>query len=146
MRRSERVLSIRGVARSQERELAAVLARARGELEVEESKLRHLRGYLQDYRASAPGPRELTRPALLRERRGFLSRLDAAIRQQEQRLAVLRARAEDLAARWRESRSHVHALEKAADRLRVEDERRDARIEQAATDETSLNMTTFTRR
>ena len=145
MRRTERVLAIRGVAKSQERELAGALGRVRGELETEEGKLRHLQGYLTDYRGG-PGTRHVTRPALLRERRGFLSRLDIAVRQQEQRVTALRSRVEELAARWRESRSQVNALEKAADRFRAEDARRDARAEQAITDETSLNMTRFSRR
>jgi len=146
MRRTERILAIRGVAKSQERELAGVLGRIRDELQTEEAKLRHLRGYLADYRGAGPVARNVTRPALLRERRGFLCRLDAAIRQQEQCVAALRSRAEELAARWRESRTHVNALEKATDRLRAEDARRDARTEQATTDETGLNMTLFSRR
>ena len=146
MQRAERVLAIRGVAKGQERELAAVLGRARAELESEETQLRQLRGYLDEYQGGGKNTRVVTRPALLRERRGFLRRLDEAIRQQERRVVALRARTEELAARWRESRSHLNALEKAADRLRAEQARRDARSEQAVTDETSTNMTCFSRR
>jgi len=140
------MLAIRGVAKSQERELAGALGRIRAELQAEEAKLRHLRGYLADYRGAGPVARNVTRPALLRERRGFLCRLDTAVRHQEQRVTALRSRAEELAVKWRESRTQVNALEKATDRLRAEDARRDARTEQAATDETSLNMSLSSRR
>ena len=76
------------------------------------------------------------RPAMLSERRAFLSRLDRAVREQHQRVISARTRLEDMAATWRESRSRVQALERAASRFRSEERVLAGRREQAVTDET----------
>ena len=135
MRRIKRVEAVIDVVQRDEKDLARSLAQARRQLDVEQYKLKRLRAYMDDYRLRQSVRSGPLKPALLRENRGFLQRLGEAVAQQRQQLAVAQARIDALAARWRETRTRVSALERAAGRLREDQARREARREQAATDE-----------
>lgn len=135
MRRVKRVEAVIDVVGRSERELARELAQARKQLELEQSKLVRLRGYMEDYRARQLGRTGAIKPALLRENIGFQKRLSEAVRQQRQQLAMAQAKIDALVASWRETRTRVSALERAAGRLRDDQTRKEARREQAATDE-----------
>lgn len=135
MRRVKRVEAVIDVVGRGERELAGELAQARKQLELEQSKLVRLRGYMEDYRARQLARTGAIRPALLRENIGFQKRLSEAVNQQRQQVAMAQTRIDGLVASWRETRTRVSALERAAGRLREDLTRKEARREQATTDE-----------
>lgn len=135
MRRIKRVEAVIDVVGRSERELARALAQARKQLELEQAKLVRLRAYMEDYRARQQGRSGAIRPALLRENIGFQQRLNEAVKQQRQQVAMVQTRIDALVANWRETRTRVSALERAAGRLREDLTRKEARREQASTDE-----------
>lgn len=134
MTRADRLNPAIDVAAHREKEIGRTLAAAREDLAQQEQRLATLVAYLDDYNAQHAGVARM-RPAMLSERRAFLSRLDRAVREQQLRVTSARGRLEDMAASWRESRSRVQALERAADRIRSEERLVAGRREQAATDE-----------
>jgi len=135
VRRIKRVEAVIDVVGRSERELARELAQARQQLEAEQTKYQRLRSYVEDYRRRHMGRTGSIKPALLRENLGFQKRLGEAVNQQRQQVEMAQARIDALVASWRESRTRVSALERAADRMRDDLSRKEARREQAATDE-----------
>jgi flagellar export protein FliJ len=135
IKRVKRVEAAIDVVARSEQELARELAQARRQLEMEQSKYQRLRGYMEDYRHRQIGRTGPIKPALLRENLGFQKRLGEAVSQQRQQVEMVKARIDALVASWRESRTRVSALERAVGRMREDLSRKEARREQAATDE-----------
>lgn len=136
MSKSDALDAVLRVGRERERNAARELGRARQELDQGRALLGQLIGHRDEYRANlirrGVGGVEAAR---LLQYRHFLTRLDRAIEEQRKRITALEAQVENQRRAWLESRRHLQAVEKLAEKRRTEALLRELRREQAETDD-----------
>jgi len=132
---SQRLQPIRHIAEGRTQKAARKLVDSQRRIAEAETKLRELRGYLQDYQAGA-GTR--LNPRLLENHRAFLAKLREA--ETYQAGAVERARQASAAERerWMHSRREQQVLERLAALYRGREHQIDERRAQKLMDEFAL--------
>lgn len=133
---SKRFKPVERVARSREQKAARELGASQRQLQEQQSRLDELKGYHQEYlarfqNASAAG----ISVAQLHEYRAFLSKLECAIREQEQQLEVSRRACDGRKAVWQEKHQRTQALGKVMARFQSEERRQQDEREQKEQDD-----------
>jgi flagellar FliJ protein len=143
MTRSERLEPVVEYSESTERAAARALAQARQALAEQERKLAELEGYLAEYEAQLGNERGGAVSAdRLQEYQCFMSRLNAAIARQAQRVGEAQRLCEARRQAWLAARTRVQALGKVVERLQGAERREAERAEQRESDERSRGMST----
>jgi flagellar FliJ protein len=115
------------------------LGEQRKAMEAAEARLQQLRDYADGYRADFDRSRARgLSAAKLNNYVDFLAQLQEALGQQAQQVERARADFETQRARWQEAHGQVRAVEKAADRREMHEQRSAERAEQRLQDELSL--------
>lgn len=139
MTRSERLEPVVEYSESNEREAVRALGHARQALAEQERRLAELRGYLGEYQSQLVSEQGGAVSAdRLQEYQNFLSRLNAAIAQQAQRVAEAQRVCDARLQVWLAARTRVQALEKVVERLQGAERREADRAEQRDNDERAL--------
>lgn len=136
IKRSDRLTTVRDLAETQEQQAARQFRVSREKLEAAEKSLANLHKFRENYaeRFKARGDSGLG-AQLMSEYRVFLTKIGAAITDQE--FAVAKARVEEVRRRaeWNEARRKVMGMTTLVDNARQEELRRAERAIQAETDE-----------
>lgn len=134
MTRSKRLDLVKGLEDKKVEEIERALQATRKDLDQQRLQLEKLQQYMSEYQARAVEA-GAEHPGMFQERRAFLQRLDVAIRQAEERVAISSRNYDAALACWHRRRGRARALESASDRLRADDSLRRDREEQRGTDE-----------
>lgn len=139
--RTQRLDTIRTLARTAERESARVLAERRNILDKEEQRLEQLQAYLREYAdlSTAPSATGMFIDTI-RTRRQFVDKVRQGLAQQERVVAGVRQQLDQDMQRWRDARSRSLAMERFTERLDEQEAVRQGRREQAALDEVGRSM------
>jgi flagellar FliJ protein len=143
MDRSQRLEPATRVAQAREREAARELGEHRKLLDALEARLAELVRYREEYvqRLREAGQHGIDASALS-EYRGFIARLDEAVRYQEAKVADARTELERRRRRWGTTRTRVAALDKVVSRYEAQAARAEAQREQKDQDERALRAGT----
>jgi flagellar FliJ protein len=128
--------NLRDLARTQEEAAARALQTSRMRLAEAEKKLDALARYRQEYleRYRHESARGMTVSAI-NQFRGFLGRIETAIRTQTEEVTRQRERWELTRKRWITQKHRLSAFDVLAERHRASEAKREARIEQREQDE-----------
>jgi flagellar export protein FliJ len=139
MKRSDRLQQVAGHM-SEERDVASRrLVELRAEMDQAEQQLQGLHQYLASYREELEQiQRGGVSSARLQNYTAFLGQLHEALQQQERKTRNARAAFEQQMAIWYQARTHVRAIEKAADRSAVVELHNVEKSEQRLQDDLSL--------
>ncbi len=133
-RRSARLKKILSVAEAEERSLGMQTGRAQKKLLEEKRKLGELNAYRESYAARARSANALS-SAHWKDYQNFLSRLDQAVRSQQQVVNDCEKNLELHRRRWLVKRQRVESLERVQDRYRQQEVAHADRIEQRTLDD-----------
>ena len=141
MTRTQRIQPVQRIVDDREREQAKAVALARQKVAEAEAKFVELGRYREDYqrgfqKEAAGGASGLR----LRDFRLFLSRLDEALRQQEQVVARAKSEQEHQTRLWLESQRRAKALGIVVDKWRGDERVAAERQDQRDTDERAAGM------
>jgi len=133
---SDRFKPIQRIASHQERKAAAALGESLKQREAAQQRLDELRQYLSEYlerfgKAAESG----ISSAQILEYQVFISKLEAAIAQQEEIVARSEQDCDSSKADWRGRYTRSKAMDNAVDRMLVEERKTAERREQAETDD-----------
>lgn len=136
MKRSKRLQVVLDLEMRREDEALEVLARAREHWDQATQRLKELRQYQLDYqqelRAAAQGRVKATQ---LQGWQRFISRLGAAISQQQQQVDQTRSQFEQTRDAWREVHERRRGVERYIEECRRQEQRDEDRREQKEMDE-----------
>ncbi len=135
MKRSDRLRPVRDIAGGRERDAGAALGELRRRLEDQERQLEQVLRFREEYVGGRPPGLGTTDAVRLANYGAFLGRLNDAIRDQQKRVAELRGEAEKLEQAWRERRAETAALDRAVERIHLDERRAVDRREQRDQDE-----------
>jgi flagellar protein FliJ len=125
-----------------EKDHARELGEAQTRLAAAEVKLKDLEQYRQDYEQAFQQRAKAGQPVrALRDFQVFLARLDQAIQQQGQIVAVARQDVSGHSTRWQSAARQVKAVDSVVDRWQGEERRAQDRREQKETDERAQRAT-----
>ena len=133
---SDRFKPIQRIATHQERKAAAALGESLKQREAAQQRLDELRQYLAEYleRFGKAAGNGISSSQIL-EYQVFISKLEAAIVQQEEIVARSQQDCDSSKANWRGRYTRSKAMENAVDRMLVEERKVDDRKEQSETDD-----------
>ncbi|PLW83971.1 flagellar export protein FliJ [Kineobactrum sediminis] len=139
MKRSDRLKQVAGHM-SEERDVASrKLVELRAEMDQAEQQLQGLKQYLASYQAELEQiQQEGVSSARLQNYTAFLGQLHEALQQQERKTRNARLMFERQMDVWYQARTHVRAVEKAADRRAVVELHSADKSEQRLQDDLSL--------
>ena len=136
MTRSERMSTVHGFASEKANRIARDFAEARDDLELQKQRLEQLINFRQDYQSQLSDVGAKGMGAFrLRDYNAFISRIDAAIEEQRERVYRAEQYAETKRREWLAQQTHATAIEKVVDRYRDQERREVERQEQRDTDE-----------
>ena len=140
MKDSRRLRPVARFARQQERDAARLLGDQLRLVEQQQKQLDNLLQYRDQYVAGfqAAGKEGLT-VVQLRDYQLFLSRLDSAILEQQQRLAESRRRCERSRVEWQHRHGRSKAIDKVVDNRKQAESREQDRQEQREQDDRPVN-------
>lgn len=133
-KRSHRLQKIVALAEAEERNLAILTGRSQQTLNEETSKLGELNAYRQSYAEKAGFNADLS-SAHLKDYQRFLSRLDHAVRAQQQVVLDCEQRVELHRRRWMTKRQRVESLERVQERYQKQEYQHEERVEQREIDD-----------
>lgn len=133
-KRSARLRKILSVAEAEERSLGMRTGRAQKKLLEENRKLGELNAYRESYAARARSASALS-SAHWKDYQNFLSRLDQAVRSQQQVVNDCKKNLELHRSRWLVKRQRVESLERVQERYRQQELSHADRIEQRTLDD-----------
>jgi flagellar protein FliJ len=136
VQRSRQLKTARHVLERDERHKAETLAMSERQLRESEAKLAELQAYRSDYlrdfsRRAGSG----INAASARSYQAFLTRLDAALREQTELVSRARAQRAEQLIKWRGAAQRSAALERVTKRYRSEEQGQAERREQSESDE-----------
>jgi len=135
MRRRSTVLKkFLAIAAAEERETGQLVGQSRKELDEHVGRLGELNAFRHEYRGKRPSAGSFD-AAHYKDYEHFLSRLDAAVRSQQQIVADSEHIVELHRQRWLEKRQRLESLERVVDRYRQEEHEHDQRLEQRSLDD-----------
>jgi flagellar protein FliJ len=135
MSREARIELLLRVAEEQGQDASRALAHRVQVLEEAGHRLDELRGYRQEYAGGHERLKEGSLGADLQDHWRFMSRLNSAIAEHQERIDQQALAVEQSRLRWQETRQQVAVLEKVIERIRGAERRAEERSEQKATDE-----------
>lgn len=133
-KRSARLKKILSVAVAEERSLGLQTGRAQKKMLSEKHKLGELNAYRQNYAARARSATALS-SAHFKDYQNFLSRLDQAVRSQQQVVTDSEKNLELHRRRWLVKRQRVESLERVQERYRQQELAHADRMEQRTLDD-----------
>ncbi|MDX1517839.1 MAG: flagellar export protein FliJ [Woeseiaceae bacterium] len=133
-KRSLRLKKILSVAEAEERSLGMRTGRAQRKMLEENRKLGELNAYRENYAAKARSANALS-SAHFKDYQNFLSRLDQAVRSQQQVVNDCAKNLELHRRRWLVKRQRVESLERVRERYREQELAHEDRIEQRKLDD-----------
>ena len=136
MKRSKRMQPVQRVAKSREENAARRMGESRKQLAGQETRLKELKNYRDQYASqfSARGQDGLD-AMQLHDYRVFLTRLNAAIQQQELLITRYRSQHHQDQFHWRDVRGHTQAIDKLIAKFRSDEQRQQQQREQKVLDE-----------
>lgn len=135
MSREQRIELLLKVAAEQGQEASRALAHRRQVLDQAGARLDELIGYRAEYAGSAQSTLGGGLGVQMQDYWRFLSRLNGAIEEHQERIDQHRAAVEQSFERWQESQRQVAVLEKVIERIRKAERNAHERGEQRASDE-----------
>lgn len=137
--RSRKIGKVTRLAESEERRFGELAGHAQHSLEEQRVRLGELHAFRHNY-ASRATVSTTVRAAHMQDYHNFLSRLDLAIKTQEQIVRDYEQRAAVHRQRWLAKRQRVESLQRVLEKYRVEDKAHEARLEQKRLDELPNTM------
>jgi flagellar FliJ protein len=136
MTRSDRLKPIQQVAQVRERDAARAYGESQRRLQDEEGRLAELEAYRNEYLARFRTLQQqgITVAQLL-EYQAFLGKLEAALRHQQEIVALRRGEAERRMAAWTDRRTHTRAMDRAVENLVEAEQEAGERRDQKALDD-----------
>ena len=136
MTRSDRLKPIQQVAQVRERDAARAYGESQRRLQDEEGRLAELEAYRNEYLARFRTLQQqgITVAQLL-EYQAFLGKLEAALRHQQEIVALRRGDAERRMAAWTDRRTHTRAMDRAVEHLVEAEQEAGERRDQKALDD-----------
>ena len=136
MKRSRRLRPVARFAHQQERDAARSLGESLRQAEQQQKQLEDLVAYRDQYVAGfqQAGKHGLT-AVQLRDYQVFLSRLDNAIAQQQQRLEESRQNCELSQAEWQDKHGHSKMIDKVVEDRKMAEDRQEDKQEQREQDD-----------
>lgn len=138
MSREARIELLLRVAEEQGQDASRALAHRVQVLEESGQRLDELRGYRQEYAGGHERLKDGTLGADLHDHWRFMSRLNNAIAEHQERIDQQTLAVEQSRLRWQETRQQVAVLEKVIERIRGAERQAEERGEQKATDERAV--------
>ncbi len=135
MSRTKGLQTVQTLAKSTETMRSRVVSDQRHALREEQQRLEQLEQYRNEYQVMSSRPEQGVGIHFIRGRRGFVQKLNEAIDNQRQVIARASEQLEAYMVHWREARAKALSLEKFAERIEAEENRRVARREQAELDD-----------
>lgn len=127
--------TVQTLAESAETTRSRVVSEQRSAVRQEESRLAELEQYRGEYQTMSSRPEAGISIHLVRGRRGFVEKLNEAIDNQRQVVARANSQLDTYVGHWRDARAKALALQKFAERMEAQEDRRDARREQTELDD-----------
>lgn len=140
--RSRKLGKIAHLAASEERRFAQLAGRARQHLDEQKQRLGELNAYRQDYAAKSADASMLS-SAHWQDYRTFLSRLDKAVKAQQQIVNDSEQRLENIRQQWIAKRRRLESLERVLEKCRAEERIAASRREQKRLDELPNSQSSF---
>lgn len=136
MKKSQRLGSIRDLAENREKDAALAFGKLRQAAESQRHSLENLQGFRTSYteRFRQHGESGISVQRML-EYRAFLEKISGVIQEQEQALARAELELERARRAWESAHRHTLGMQKLVDTARGDEQRREARREQAEMDE-----------
>jgi len=136
MKSSRRLGPVAKLAKQRERNAASHLGDSLRQADLQQKQLDDLINYRDEYVAGfkAAGKAGLS-SVQLRDYQVFLSRLDSAILQQQQKLAASRQNCQQSQAQWQDEHGHSKMIDKAVEKRRQAENRRQDELEQREQDD-----------
>jgi flagellar FliJ protein len=136
MKSSRRLGPIAKLAKQRERNAASYLGDSLRQADLQQKQLDELINYRDEYVA---GFKDAGKAGLssvqLRDYQVFLSRLDSAIQQQQQKLVASRHNCQQSQAQWQDEHGHSKMIDKAVEKRRQAENRRQDELEQREQDD-----------
>lgn len=136
-KRSERIQLIIDLARRKEDQALAQLRDTRSLVKHEQDRLIDIEHYYQEYQGDISVSGRTYKPEEFTRTREFLGKLDAALDQQKQQIALVRQRLEQDTQTWKTLRLKTEALISYQKRCRDDEQRAEDKQEQKLLDEFS---------
>ena len=135
MTRKNGLQTIQTLAESAETMRSRVVADQRSALREEECRLEQLEQYQAEYQSMGNHSEQSICIHFVRGRRSFVQKLNEAIENQRQVVVRTRVQLDTVMVHWRDARAKALSLQKFADRIAVQEDRRLARREQTELDD-----------
>jgi len=135
MTRRKGLQTIQTLAESTETMRSRVVADQRAAVREEEHRLEQLEQYRKEYQDMGSRPEQSVCIHLVRGRRGFVQKLNEAIDNQHQVVSRAYEQLDAYTTHWRNARAKSLSLQKFADRIAAQEDRRIERREQTELDE-----------
>lgn len=135
MSRTKGLQTVQTLAKSTETLRSRVVADQRHALQEEQRRLEQLEQYRNEYQTMDNRPNQAVCIHFVRGRRGFVQKLNEAIDNQREVIVRASNQLDTYMVHWREARAKALSLEKFADRIKAEENRRVARREQTELDD-----------
>ena len=140
MKQKKGLRTIQTLAESTETKHSRVVSRQRSTLREEEDRLAQLEQYHSEYQSLEHSPGVDSSIHFVRGRRNFVQKLNAAIESQRRLVAQLREQLDVCVMRWNDARAKALSLQKYAERMTTQENRRVTRREQTETDDMGRKM------
>ena len=137
--RSRKIGKVTRLAAAEERRFGELAGRAQHALDEQQNRLGELNAFRQSYAGRAASSTTL-RAAHMQDYHNFLSRLDHAVKAQQQIVRDYEQRAAVHRQRWLEKRQRLESLQKMLEKYALEDRSHEARLEQKRLDEIPNSM------
>jgi len=146
MSKIQRMQTVSGVLAERLDEAARKLARSRARLAQERTRLQQLEGFRDDYSLQHGNTTGTTvRAFQLQDFNAFLTRLDAAIRQQQQHIGKVEQELAASQRHWQAERSRFEAVNKLVQTYRDAERSREEEAEQQQLDDHAVQRYLFNR-
>lgn len=140
--RSRRLRKVLTITENEERRSGSEAARSRVQLEEQRQKLGELNAYRHDYAARSNGLQDIA-SVHWKDYQGFLQRLDAAVRSQQQLVRDCEQQFEAHRRRWMLKRQRLDSLERVLERFEKQEQQLAGRREQRIADELANDLPSF---
>ncbi len=141
---SSRLKPIHGFAERKEQDAARLFGHAQKQVQQEEGKLEQLRQYHLEYLARfQDAARSGMGAARMIEFRAFITKLEKAIQQQEEALALAKEQNQQAKSEWQRKQSRSKAIGKAVEHHEQREQRDQDQREQKEQDERSQHLSSI---
>ncbi|MGI9235293.1 MAG: flagellar export protein FliJ [Woeseiaceae bacterium] len=140
--KSRKIGKVASVAAAEERRLGQLAGQARRRLEEQVDRLGELNAFRHNYAKKSASQSEL-RAAHWQDYQAFLSRLDSAVKAQQQIVREGERMLESHRQRWIEKRQKLESLERVLEKHQTEERVQEARREQKQLDDLPKGRSSF---